>query len=243
MGSGIDIILPCYNPISGWADTVIESVEKLRSALPDVPIRIILVNDGSSAGVALEDIDRLRKAVPAFKYISYTQNRGKGYALREGTAAAENELQIFTDIDFPYEEDSLIKLYHELKEGKADIVAGIRDAEYYKGVPEGRKRISKFLRWLLRTFLNLEITDTQCGLKGFNAKGKALFLTTRINRFLFDMEYIFLASNNKGVSLKGCQVRLKPGIVFSKVQWGILAQEGLNFLSILFRHLFRRRSK
>ena len=243
MGAGLDIILPCYNPISGWVDRVIDSVEKIRSALPEIPIRIILVNDGSSTGVELEHIDQLRKTVPAFKYISYTQNRGKGYALRQGTQAAESDLQVFTDIDFPYEEASLLRLYEQLKSGEADIVAGVRDAEYYKGVPEGRKRISKFLRWMLRTFLNLAITDTQCGLKGFNRKGRDLFLQTRINRFLFDMEYIFLASNDKAISLKGCEVRLKPGIVFSKVRWGILIQEGLNFVSILFRHLFRRRKK
>lgn len=220
---------------------MIESVAQIRSELPDTEIRILLVNDGSTSGVELADIDRLRQSVSSFSYIAYTQNRGKGYALRQGVQAASGDLQIFTDIDFPYEEQSLIRLYHRLASGDADIVAGVRDAEYYKGVPKGRQRISKILRWMLRTFLNLTITDTQCGLKGFNQKGRELFLQTRINRFLFDMEFIFLASNDRSIHLEGCDVRLKPGIVFSKVRFGILFREGLNFLAILWRRVFNRK--
>lgn len=186
------------------------------------------------------DIARLQKAIPAFSYLDSAPNMGKGFALRKGVSAAQGDFQIYTDIDFPYEEASLLQVYTQLHTGKADVVAGVRDSAYYKDVPPARKRISRLLRWMLRTFLRLQITDTQCGLKGFNAKGKTLFLQTTINRFLFDLEFIYLASNDKSVRLAPAEVRLKPDVVFSKVNWRILLNEGFNFLKIFFRGIWKR---
>lgn len=165
---------------------------------------------------------------------------GKGYALREGVKVADAQCVIYTDIDFPYEEASLLEVARHLLRGEADVVAGVRDDGYYAGVPADRRRISRFLRWMLRTFLRLRITDTQCGLKGFNQAGRTIFLQTTINRFLFDLEFIFLASRNAGLRLKPVQATLKPGIVFSHVSLRVLGREGWNFLRVFFRALFRR---
>lgn len=236
----LDIILPCYNPPEGWAETVIRSMTRIREALPDTALHLIVVNDGSTQGVAEADIAQLQAAIQQFTYIPSSPNAGKGFALRKGVEKAASELHIYTDIDFPYEEASLLNIYEALRTGKGDIVAGVRDSAYYEGVPAGRKRISKLLRWMLRTFLRLEITDTQCGLKGFNPKGRQLFLATTINRFLFDLEFIFLASNDKSVQLSPADVRLKEGVVFSRVNWRILLGESFNFMRIFFRGMFKR---
>ena len=102
----------------------------------------------------------------------------------------------------PYEEKSLLEVARLLTSENADVVAGVRADTYYEGVPADRRRISRFLRWMLRTFLGVKVTDTQCGLKGFNQKGREIFLQTTINRFLFDLEFIFLASNDKQIKPK-----------------------------------------
>jgi hypothetical protein len=116
----------------------------------------------------------------------------------------------------------------------------VRDAQYYLHVPPIRRFISKFLRWMLRTFLRIKISDTQCGLKGFNAVGRQLFLQTRINRFLFDLEFIYLASTTQDLQLAPVPVQLKPGIEFSKARLGILLRESLNFVSIFARGILNR---
>ena len=165
---------------------------------------------------------------------------GKGFALRKGAEAARADFVIYTDVDFPYQEESLLRVFATLQAGQCDVVAGVRDAAYYTNVPPARRRISRLLRWMLRTFLRLQITDTQCGLKGFNRKGKALFLTTTINRFLFDLEFIFLASNDSDIRLCPAEVELKPDIVFSKVNPKVLLNEAFNFMRIFFRGIRKR---
>lgn len=236
---GLDIILPCYNPAGGWAESIIQSMRGISAELPGYPISLIIVNDGSQRGWDAAALDRIKAGLPGIR-VSVDENpvnKGKGNALRRGVALANSPLQIYTDVDFPYTEASLIAVFRQLESRTCDIAAGVRDESYYKDVPAQRKTLSKFVRWLLRTFLSLRITDTQCGLKGFNAKGREVFLKTRIDRFLFDMEFIFLASNQKGLRLQAVPVELKPSIIFSKMSWRILIQEGFNFLGIFFRFI------
>jgi glycosyltransferase involved in cell wall biosynthesis len=234
--STLDIILPCFNPPADWATTLPQTIAELEADLgPEVEIRLILVNDGSKRGVGSQDLEFLQQQLPRFVYLAYESNRGKGHALRTGVAASHSDYQIYTDIDFPYTKDSFLAIFERLQAGKADIAAGIRNAEYYTHVPAARRFISKVLRWMLKTFLRIKIQDTQCGLKGFNAKGKEIFLKTRIDRFLFDLEFIFLASSSNNLVIEGIEVQLKPGVIFSKARIGILLRESLNFVSIFWR--------
>jgi hypothetical protein len=113
-------------------------------------------------------------------------------------------------------------------------VLGHRGETYYAKTPYIRKLISKFLRWSLKTFLRLPTDDSQCGIKGFNKKGAAVFLQTKIDRFLFDLEFIKLASKTD-LKIKTAEVTLKPDVVFSKVNLKILARESVNFLKVLLR--------
>jgi glycosyltransferase involved in cell wall biosynthesis len=242
MPTTLDIILPCYNPPSvDWARQLPPAVQAIQSQLgPEVEITLILVNDGSKPGVIKEeDISWLQRHLPRFHYITYQPNHGKGHALRQGVAIAQSTYQIYTDIDFPYTTASFAAVFQALTQGK-DIAAGVRDHRYYEHVPPLRRFISKVLRWMLRTFLRTKIADTQCGLKGFNAQGRKVFLETRIERFLFDLEFIFLASNQPDVRIQAVEVELKPGVEFSRARMGILLRESVNFFSIFWRGVWRR---
>lgn len=196
-------------------------------------IDLIVVNDGSTKLVTSEEIDYLKKEIPTINFITYQENMGKGYALRKGVTEAKTELIIYTDIDFPYTEESFLAIYSKLIQGN-DVVPGHRGDAYYTKTPFARKIISKVLRWTLKTFLRLPTDDSQCGIKGFNKVGAAIFLDTEINRFLFDLEFIKLSSKRK-VKFQKAEVTLKPNIVFSKVNFKVLARESLNFFKILFR--------
>lgn len=236
----LDIVLPCYNPPKGWTAGAIAASDKIAAALPHTELSIVLVNDGSEHGLTDDDLRQLQEQIPSFTYIHSTPNMGKGFALRKGVEASASDFVIYTDVDFPYQEDSLLRVFEALQQANCDVVAGVRDSSYYTNVPPARRRISRLLRWMLRTFLRLQITDTQCGLKGFNRKGRELFLSTTINRFLFDLEFIFLASNDADIRLCPAEVELKPDIVFSKVNPRVLLREAFNFMRIFFRGLRKR---
>lgn len=198
-----------------------------------VEIDLILVNDGSTRHIGEAQINFIRESISSFHYINYSENRGKGYALRKGVSAAKNDLIIYTDIDFPYTDDSFLAIYEGLLDG-FDVVPGHRGRAYYDKTPFLRKLISKFLRWTLKTFLRLPTDDSQCGIKGFNQVGADVFLDTQIDRFLFDLEFLKLSAKRK-LKIQKAPVELKPNIVFSSVSLTILARESLNFIRVLFR--------
>lgn len=192
------------------------------------------MNDGSSYGITDAKIEYLKNRINNFFFINNPINYGKGNALRQGVEKATGDFIIYTDIDFPYTRNSFNKITKNLLSQKANVIAGNRGNEYYKNTPLFRKWISKALRRIMKTFLKLPVDDTQCGIKGFDSRGKEVFLSTEINRFLFDLELIKLSAK-KNLIVQPVKVELKEGVVFSKVRMKVLLTEGYNFLKVLFR--------
>jgi glycosyltransferase involved in cell wall biosynthesis len=227
----LTIVLPSYNPMLGWAQNIKEIFSKIEQEIPQT--QLIVVDDGSFSN----EKDTLPlKLLNDFLLISYPDNRGKGYALRQGVKQAKGAFIIYTDIDFPYTHESFLKIYNSLRNEDVDMAIGTRSEEYYRHLPRARVRISKLLKWFIKTFFRIPIADTQCGLKGMNQKGKEVFLQTTINRYLFDLEFIFWGARNK-LRIKAVEVELRPEIQLSKMNWRILLQEFGNFLKIFVRSI------
>ncbi len=227
----LDVILPAYNPLPGWESIVIQRFQSLEKALPDIKICLTIVNDGSSKLDENAALALLRHSIPDLRWISYPVNRGKGYALRQGVEQAEGDWIVYTDIDWPYQESSMIEVIH-LLQSSADVVIGTRDERYYENLPPARRRISRLLRRFNAGFLRLKVEDTQAGLKGFRQDIKKYFLSTTIDRYLFDLEFIYVLSAMKEVRIIGHAITLRPGITFSRMNRKILFQEARNFFRI-----------
>lgn len=232
--NSLDIILPAYNPLPGWEDIVIGRFQSLVKALPDVKIRLFIVNDGSQRLEENHSAGVIQEVIPDLQWISYKENRGKGYALRQGVKNSTADFVVYTDIDWPYTEESMIGVIRTLM-GSADAVIGKRDENYYTHLPPARRRISRLLRSFNAKLLRLKVDDTQAGLKGFRKNIKDIFLSTTIDRYLFDLEFIYLISAKKEIKVVGYPIALRPGITFSKMNRKILFQEARNFLKIYLR--------
>ncbi|MEZ4943054.1 MAG: glycosyltransferase family 2 protein [Saprospiraceae bacterium] len=234
------VIVPCYNPPEGWEQALADRFARLQEALAGVAgqTTLMVVIDGASANTTAANTNRLKTLIPGVQVIQYAENRGKGFAMRLGVQAATATFLLLTDIDFPYTTDSMRRVADTLRE-KGGIVAGNRSTAYYANVPAFRRWLSKGLRWLLRHVLRQPIDDSQCGLKGFDPNGKAVFLETTIDRFLFDLEFLMLA--NGRVPVTPVPVELRPDIVFTSLGWKILAAESGNFLKLLLRKILGRK--
>lgn len=226
-----DIILPAYNPLPGWEELVIDRFLSLENQMPDQQFHLIIVNDGSSRIIEDESLQILKRGIPALQWISYTPNKGKGYALRKGVESSNSEHILYTDIDWPYTQESMANLIISLLTS-ADAVIGVRDEGYYAHLPPSRRQISKWLKRINARFLKLKVHDTQAGLKGFKKKVKPVFLSTTIDRYLFDLEFIYLLSKKEDLKVIGQPIKLREGITFSKMNRKILFHEARNFLKI-----------
>lgn len=235
MPACVDIVLPCYNPGENWSQ---ELMKFHQEASETYHLQYVLVNDGSSSKQLEAIIRELQHQKIPLKAISYSPNKGKGYALRRGVAESKADYVVYTDIDFPFTNQSMMDLMNVLVNEQKDVVAGFRSEAYYqKNMTGFRVLLSKSFRFFLRRIVKLPVSDTQCGLKGFNVKGREKFLNTTINRYLFDFEFIYTSCRDSTLKMATVEVTLKENVVFRSMKLKILFQETLNLFSVL---LFKR---
>jgi len=80
----------------------------------------------------------------------------------------------------------------------------------------------------------MPITDTQCGLKGFKKLVAPVFLSTTVNRYLFDLEFVrncFIANKFR---VKAIPVSLNENVHFRSMNYRILFSESVSFIKLLF---------
>ena len=85
------------------------------------------------------------------------------------------------------------------------------------------------------TLLGLTHTDAQGGLKGFNQRGKSFLASTQVNRFLFDTEFIYKASQESDVLIKDMPADLRDNVHLPNMRRGVLAEELKNLFLIAWR--------
>lgn len=229
-----DIVIPCFQPRSGWEQELLKGLMELSTGPESLDINyVILVNDGNSSDVIAPGVQALEKGQFEVIQVDHKLNRGKGAAVRSGATESSAPFLLYTDIDIPYKTEDVLKMAGFARSGEYDIVIAKRGSSYYGS-------LSPFRRWLSKTFLRtnklffrLAEGDTQGGLKVLNQSGKQALLATKIERYLFDLELIQLATRSN-LRLKGCEVRLKEGISLPGFNLRILLQEVGNFGRLLF---------
>lgn len=184
MKTDIDLILPVYNPDKGWELTVVSKYKELQALWKHADIHLYVVNDGSANGFGKTVADYIRQNIPEVHILGYPTNRGKGFALRKAVSACNSDYILYTDYDFPYTLASMSRVLEMLQRG-VDVVVSTRDKTYYDCLPLSRCLISRFVRGCNRYLLRMKYSDTQAGLKGFSRKGRSVFLSTRVNTYLF----------------------------------------------------------
>jgi dolichyl-phosphate beta-glucosyltransferase len=203
----LSVIIPCYNEESVIARNLVEIDRYLGEK--KITYEILVIVDGSSDGTA----NHVRSNQPEVKnlhIIENPENRGKGYAIRQGLLQATGELRLFLDADGSTSITHLESFLPEFAKGY-DVVIGSR---HLKGAyiqvhqPRYREFTGNMGNCLIRVVLGLRgYRDTQCGFKMLTAKAaKNLASQMVVDRFGFDFELIALAQR-AGFGIKQIPVR------------------------------------
>ena len=227
------LIIPVYNPLSGWEQLLYQRYNDLKNELQQ-NFHLCIVNDGSTNNQFQNAAQWLQQQDAGIRIISLPVNEGKGAALRAGVSAIDAAYYAFTDVDFPYSTKSAAAIINCIQSSSADLAIGNRDEQYYQQINHFRAVLSKLVRFFIRHLMRIPFDDTQCGLKAFNQNGKQLFLTSSIKTYLFDMEFVLLAVRAKA-NIQTVPVELRNDIHLSRMPVKILTQELKNFLTLLFR--------
>lgn len=194
----LSVIVPAYNE----AGRITPSLEKILAYLRQQSYtwELIVVDDGSRDDTA-QVVGRLLVGEPNARVITYQPNRGKGYAVRTGVLAAQGPLAVFLDADLSTPPDEIQNALKYLNQGY-DMVIGSRalpDSKIETKAPPLRRLGTAIFNLVKHSLVGLwEFSDTQCGFKAYrSATVRPLYERAVINRFMFDVEILFLAERKK----------------------------------------------
>jgi dolichyl-phosphate beta-glucosyltransferase len=195
-GDGLtSLVFPAYNPGRQIERTWTE-VRRFLAGAPGA-WEILFVCDGCTDGTP-QRLATLTRAESRVRVLSYTPNRGKGYAVRHGLGAAHGAWRLFTDIDLAYGPDDVLRVAQALWAG-ADVAIASRthpDSRLLvpvrlQGYAYRRHLQSVVFSSLARVLLPLSQLDTQAGLKGMSARAAWVVLPhLRCDGFGFDCELL-----------------------------------------------------
>ena len=195
----VSIVIPAYNESERLGAPLSSIIEFVRSS--HVNAEIVVVDDGSS-----DDTAQIAKRVLAdaadipSNVIRYEENRGKGFAVRTGMLAANSDIALFTDADLSTPIAEMSKLVDPIKAGDYDVTFGSRALDRTligTHQPWQREQGGKVMNLIIRKLSGLSFSDTQCGFKAFSMKKfRPLLDVMQIDRFGFDVEFLFVADHN-----------------------------------------------
>ncbi|NWF64826.1 MAG: glycosyltransferase family 2 protein [Chloroflexi bacterium] len=232
----ISIIVPAYN--EGFH--IYENLLTIYKAVKGQKVEIILVDDGSDDNTFEESL-RASQKCRALKLIQMQNNVGKGASLFRGFAEAQGEKIVFFDSDLEIAPQYIHKLLDVMQKTNADVVAGVKDPTTNR-FPAPRKLMSAIYRTTVRFLFDLNITDTQTGIKLFKREVlENAIPRMSVSRFAFDLELV-VAAARFGYSIVEVPVEVlyarKGGM--GRMKFGNLLATFRDTLIIYFRASFWR---
>lgn len=191
MATVYSVVIPLYNE----AKRMVKTLDQIFDFFAQAPsaVELIFVSDGSTDDTEMV-LKNYQNRFP-FQIVSYAPNRGKGYAIRRGVAAATGDWIMFFDIDLATPLSEFTHVSDTLTDADAVVIGSRRLQD---------SRIERYESGL-RTFLgqgftrlsNLlvpGVTDFTCGFKCFSRlAAQDIFSVARIDRWGFDTELLFIA--------------------------------------------------
>lgn len=188
----LSVIIPAYKEEKNIGSTIKNVAEELKK-LP-FESEVIIVVDGSPDNTETV-AQKAAKAYPFVKVRSYTPNRGKGYALTYGVRRAHGELVTLFDAGGDYHPDHIDRYVKLLEAFDADMVVGSKlHPASNINYPFKRRVMSRVYRTMNRILFNIDVKDTQTGLKLAKAKVLDNILPrVVVKQYAFDLELLVLA--------------------------------------------------
>jgi dolichyl-phosphate beta-glucosyltransferase len=184
------LVIPAYNEAGRIGKTLRDCLDYFGRQ--DYQFEVVVVDDGSRDGTG----DLVRREFPNVRVISYTPNRGKGYAVKQGMLGAQGRFRLFYDADGSTPISEVDRVWGPFAEG-AEVVIGSRslpNSQVELRQNPLREFMGRTFNRLTRILLGERFIDTQCGFKAFTAESTSqVFSRQTLDRFCFDAELLYIA--------------------------------------------------
>ena len=192
-GPAVTVVIPSFNPGSAVVRTVEDVLHHFSAAT--IAVHVIVVSDGST-DESLALLDSIQRS--DVTHIRQQSNEGKGSAIRVGFARCTTPLVGFIDADGDIPPAQLVQMVRIQQESEADIVYGSKThLESHVSMSRVRVLYSRVFRFLVRRMFQLDISDTQTGIKLYSAALVREVLPVVEERgFALDLEFFVAARAN-----------------------------------------------
>ena len=186
----LSVIVPAYREGRRIYNNLARLVGELDKL--GVPYEVIVVSDGNTDQTASE---ARRLQSPAIKVFDYPMNVGKGFALSFGVNQSIGPLVTFIDADMELDPANIRGFIGIMKSTGCDAVIGSkRHPDSVVSYPVLRRVQSVAYQLLVRLLFDLNIRDTQTGLKLFRREVLQQALPRlAVKAFAFDLELLVVA--------------------------------------------------
>src|SRR6266446_8268150 len=159
----LSVVVPAYREgkrIHSNLTRLIGELDKLG-----VPYEIVVVSDGNTDATVRE---AQRVQSPAVRVFHYPMNIGKGFALSCGVDQSTGTLVTFIDADMELDPANIRGFIDLMESSNCDAVIGSKRHPQSKvAYPKFRRLQSAIYQLRVKVLFNLDVRDTQTGLKLF----------------------------------------------------------------------------
>lgn len=185
----ISLIMPMYNSrdITKNIEEAVKSMERVTKSY-----EIILVDDGSKNG-CFNSAKKVKN--PKIKVVGYKENKGKGNAIKYGFKFCKGDYVAFVDSGRDLNPKQLKDFLEIMQKSNADIVIGSkRHPDSVVHYPILRRIMSRTYQLVNKVLFNLNVKDTQVGIKLFKRKIlEKIMPKIVVKKFAFDLELLVVA--------------------------------------------------
>ena len=201
----LSLILPAFNE----GKTISLVIERTDSVAKKTGLRyeLLVVDDGSVDNTRAEINGTARKNGHV-RVAGYTNNLGKGFALKTGFFRSLGDLIIFLDSDTDINPDRVVDFVDALKDADL-VIASKKHPESRVDICLSRRFLSCGFNILVRLLVGLDIKDTQAGLKAVRRTAlRRVFPLLSVKRYAFDVE-LLAVSKLLGLKIVELPVNIK----------------------------------
>lgn len=224
----LSLVMPAYNE-GASIELVIKRVDEVVRCL-GLKYELIVVDDGSIDDTRAR-IERYARKNGHVKVVSYTNNVGKGFALRTGFSYAVGDLVVFMDSDVDIAPKQVASYVRALR--YADVVVASKwHPQSHLETSLARRILSHGFNVLVKLLVGLTLGDTQTGLKAIRREAfVGVFPRLSVKRYAFDVEMLALA-NLLGLKVVELPINIRVHKLFSLQEvWRMF----LDLLGITYR--------
>lgn len=192
----LSIIIPSFNEEAKIANDLRQTAAYLSQQ--SFTSEIIVVDDGSrdkTHAVATGLAQELTSPKVSLKILRYAENRGKGFAIKYGVREAQGEIIGFMDSGLCVPLKYILDGMQLIQKGADCALASRRLANSQTLVKQPfYRRAGSLVFWkMMRLFMGVGVSDTQCGFKFYSHQAAVVvFSKIKTEGFMFDIEALVL---------------------------------------------------